>query len=90
MPDKKNKKIPSISIDRKDNSKPDTSIGSTKEDQLAHAFVKGREPIQRMTIRIPLDMHNDLCDIAFKKGRVKINHIVLNLIKEYIKKNKGG
>jgi hypothetical protein len=90
MPEKKHKKIPSISPDRVDQSPPNTSVGLTKEDQMAHAFVKGKEPIQRLTIRIPVGMYDDLCDVAFKNGRLKLNHIVLKLLRDYIKENKNG
>lgn len=88
MPEKKQRKIPSISPDRVDQSPPNTAVGSTKKDQMAHAFVKGKETIQRLTIRIPVSMYDDLCDVAFKKGRLKLNHIVLKLLRDYIKENK--
>lgn len=82
MNEYKKNRIPIVSTERL-NSSIDTSIGVTKEERLAYAFVKGKEATQPFTIRIPIDVHKKLRKIAFDQNE-KINQIVVNLIKEYI------
>lgn len=88
MTEKKHRKIPSISPDRIDTTPADTSVGMTKEDQRAHAFVKGKEAVQPFTIRMPVNLYHELRELAFK-NQEKINHIIIKLIRDYIKNEKN-
>jgi hypothetical protein len=83
MFDKKSK-IPSISSDRIDKSVGNTTIGNSKEDQAAHAFVKGKESTQPLTIRLPMPLYNELRELAFK-DKTKLNHIVIRSVRDHIR-----
>lgn len=83
MIEKKRNKIPSISPERLDTSEGNTLIGNTREEQKAHAFLKGKEVTQPFTIRIPTNLYQDLRKTAFEKN-IKINQIIISLIKDYI------
>jgi len=81
--DKRNK-IPTISPERLDNSAHNVVISNTKTDRVAIAFVKEKEITQPFTIRIPIAEYQQIRRIAFDKD-IKINQIIVGLIKEYIK-----
>lgn len=83
MIEKKRNKIPSISPERLDHSNGSAVVGSSREEQKAHAFLKGKEATQPFTIRIPAAEYQDLRKIAFDKN-LKINQIIIGLIKDYI------
>ena len=85
--EKKSRKIPSVSPDRVDQSPVNTSVGTSKEDQTAHAFVKGKELVQSFTTRLPMDVYNELRELAFKE-KIKINHIILKLVRDYVREKK--
>ncbi len=81
---KKKNKIPQISPDRIDNSgELKNSIGYTKEDQNVKSFLKGKKPIQAITLRFPKDIYKNLRKIAFEE-ETKINKIVVQLVEEYV------
>jgi hypothetical protein len=61
-------------------------ISNTKKERAAIAFVKEKEITQPFTIRIPIAEYQQIRRIAFDKD-VKINQIIVGLIKEYIKNN---
>ena len=82
MSDKK-LKIPSISPDRIDRSTGNFSVGTTKEDLAAHAFVKGKDPVQSLTIRLPMPLYNEVRELAFK-DKTKITHIIIRSIRDHI------
>ena len=86
MTENKRNKIPSISPERLDVSDISPLIGSTREEQKAQAFLKGKEITQPFTIRIPTGLYQDLRKLAFDKNE-KINPIIIELIKNYIKLN---
>ena len=81
--DKRNK-IPTISPERLDTSEHNTIVNNTKKERVAIAFVKEKEITQPFTIRIPIDEYQQIRRIAFDKD-IKINQIIIGLIKEYIK-----
>jgi hypothetical protein len=81
--DKRNK-IPTISPERLDTSEHNTIVSNTKKERVAIAFVKEKEITQPFTIRIPIDEYQQIRRIAFDKD-IKINQIIIGLIKEYIK-----
>jgi hypothetical protein len=81
--DKRNK-IPTISPERLDTSEHNTIVSNTKKERVAIAFVKEKEITQPFTIRIPIDEYQQIRKIAFDKD-IKINQIIIGLIKEYIK-----
>lgn len=83
MTDKKSRKIPIISPDRLDNTPGITSVGSTKEEKRAHAFLKGNEPIQTLTVRFPVEMYETFREYAFRH-RLKMNQVVVDLVKTYL------
>ena len=83
--DKRNK-IPTISPERLDKSEHNTVVSNTKNERVAIAFVKEKEITQPFTIRIPIDEYQQIRRIAFDKD-IKINQIIIGLIKEYIKNN---
>lgn len=81
--DKRNK-IPTISPERLDTSEHNTIVSNTKKERVAIAFVKEKEITQPFTIRIPIAEYQQIRKIAFDKD-IKINQIIIGLIKEYIK-----
>ena len=81
--DKRNK-IPTISPERLDTSEHNTIVSNTKKERVAIAFVKEKEITQPFTIRIPIAEYQQIRRIAFDKD-IKINQIIIGLIKEYIK-----
>ena len=83
--DKRNK-IPTISPERLDTSEHNTIVSNTKKERVAIAFVKEKEITQPFTIRIPIAEYQQIRRIAFDKD-IKINQIIIGLIKEYIKNN---
>jgi len=84
-----NRKIPAITEDRLDNSSMElrltTSASSTSEKQV-YAFLKGKEATQTFTTRIPKKLYSQFRRIAFEKN-IKMNQIVVQLIKNYVLKN---
>jgi predicted HicB family RNase H-like nuclease len=83
MIENKRNKIPAISPERLDTTECDASVGSTREEQKALAFLKGKEVTQPFTIRIPTSLYQELRKAAFDKN-IKINQIIVGLIKNYI------
>jgi hypothetical protein len=81
--EQKRKRIPQISSERLDTTLPNVSTGNSKEELLAHAFIKGKEPIQSMTLRLPLGLYKNLREIAFKTDD-KISRLILSAIKKYL------
>ena len=79
-------RIPVISPERIDTQPLNTVVGNTKEEKLAYAFLKGKEPTQPFTIRMPIVVYQELRQIAFNKNE-KINQIIISLIREYNDKN---
>jgi hypothetical protein len=82
----KRSKIPTISPERLGNSEHNVVISNTKKERAAIAFVKEKEITQPFTIRIPIAEYQQIRRIAFDKD-VKINQIIVGLIREYIKNN---
>ena len=82
------RKIPTVSEDRLDKSPCDTSIGNTKEDKIANVFIKGKVPLQPLTLRLPLPLYEVLREIAFKENS-KMTHIILQSIEEHLKSEYG-
>lgn len=81
---RKSRRIPTVSEDRITESADNTAIGTTKEEQRAHAFIKGREPTQPLTLRLPISLHQKLREVAFK-SEDKITHIILRAVREHVK-----
>ena len=82
----KNNKIPSISADRLDSDNiPNTTPNFTKEEQNINAFLKGKEAVQAITLRLPSNMYQQLRQVAFQK-EIKINTIIVKLVSEYLEK----
>lgn len=81
--DKRNK-IPTISPERLDKTEYNTVVSNTKKERVAIAFVKEKEITQPFTIRIPIAEYQQIRRIAFDKD-IKINQIIVGLIKEYVK-----
>jgi hypothetical protein len=83
----KNNKIPSISVDRLDtNDTLKTTQNFTKEEQNVNSFLKGRESVQAITLRLPNNMYKHLRQVAFQK-EIKINKIIVKLVSEYLANN---
>jgi hypothetical protein len=87
MKDIKRKKIPQISLDRLDSTNPNHVVGTNKEEKTAYAFMKGKEQVQPLTLRLPLEVYQDLREYAFK-NRIKINQLVVKLVKEHLRVSK--
>ena len=88
MDKKRSTKIPAISPDRIDETSGNVFVENSKAEKKAHAFVKGKEAIQPFTIRMPRNLYQEIREIAFKKD-AKINHIVIQLLREYIQQEKS-
>lgn len=88
MKDKKPNKIPTITPERLDYSPVDTTIGNTKEEKHAHAFVKGREPTISLSTRLPVSLHEQLRELSFK-SKDTLNQIIVRAIREHLKKING-
>ena len=84
MNDNKRRKIPKISPDRLDSSPGYKNI-ATKDDRKAQSFLKGKEEVKQFPLRMPLSLYKELRQLAFDED-VKINNILLELIKGYVKK----
>lgn len=85
MAKRKGKRVPSISKDRADTTSSSKTVGNTKEDRRAHAFIKDKEPTQAITLRLPVKLHRKLRQVAFK-AETKMTPIILQAIKEYLRK----
>jgi hypothetical protein len=86
MNDKSNKrKIPRVSPDRLDNSPGRRSITITNEDKKAQAFLTGKEVIKQFPLRMPMSLYKELSRVAFDE-ETKINRILVDLIKNYVRK----
>lgn len=81
----KNSHKPIISADRLDTTPADTFVGHTKEDRNAHAFIKDKEPIQSLSVRLPTSMHKELRKLAFETEE-SLNQIIVKAIREYLNK----
>lgn len=81
----KNKKnsIPSISEDRLDNNFTLTAKPSSAKERDVYSFLKGKEPIQTLTTRIPKELYSRFRQIAFDKNQ-KMNQIIVHFIKNYV------
>lgn len=78
---------PTISPGRLDTTPADTFVRNTKEDRRAYAFMKDKEPIQALSVRLPSSMHQELRKLAFKTEK-SLNQIIVKAIREYLKRNK--
>ena len=76
-------KIPSITKDRLDSNGELALKPTSIEEQKIHAFLKGKEPIQTFTARIPKKLYSQFRKIAFDKD-IKMNQIIVQLIKDYV------
>lgn len=76
-------KIPNISPDRLDTSPPDTSRGPGKDDRRAHSFIKGREPTQTTSLRVPESKWEKLKLISFATKK-SFNNLILKSIDYYL------
>ena len=85
MAKRKSKRVPSISKDRADTASASTTVGNTKEERRAHAFIKDKELTQAITLRLPVKLHSKLKKLAFKTD-TKITPIIIQAIKEYLRK----
>lgn len=81
--EKKNK-IPVISEERLSFA---SKVNSTSQESIVQAFLKGKEPIQAITIRFPITMYKQLKRVAFDKED-KMNRIIVNIVGEYLDKEK--
>ena len=85
MGKKKNTHRPTISPDRLDTTPANISVGNTKEDRRARAFIKDKEPIQSLSVRLPTSMHKELRKLAFETEE-SLNQIIVKAIREYLNK----
>lgn len=60
------------------------AVGYKKEDQQDHAFVKEREPKQRLTLRLSPDFCRKVKEIAFKTEDT-VSNLGFKALTEYIK-----
>ena len=81
----RSKRIPTVSENRLDSNQSVSAIGYSKEEQQAQSFIKGKEPVQPLTLRLPISIYSKLREIAFKQEE-KITHVIIRSIKEHIKK----
>lgn len=83
----KNKKntIPSISQDRLNNSFTLSAKPSSSEERDVYSFLKGKEPVQNLTTRIPKEIYLRFRQIAFDKN-LKMNQIIVQFIRSYVEK----
>jgi len=89
MTDKQKRKVrkPTISPDRLNTAPADISIENTKEGHRIHAFIKNKEPIQVLPVRLPISIHQKLRKLAFETKN-SLNQIVIKAIIEYLKRVK--
>lgn len=83
----KNKKntIPSISQDRLNSSFTLSTKPSSSEEREVYSFLKGKEPVQSLTTRIPKEIYLRFRQIAFDKN-LKMNQIIVKFIRSYVEK----
>jgi len=80
--------IPSITKDRLDNSIISNTRPTSSKEQQVYAFLKGKESVQPLTTRIPKELYSQFRKIAFDKN-LKMNQIIIDLIKDYIEQTKN-
>lgn len=85
--DKKKRGIPTVSKDRMDTSPIDSSVGTNKVERTAHSFIKGKEPIQALSLRLPVSLYKELREVAYKTED-KINQIIVRAVREHLKRQK--
>jgi hypothetical protein len=76
-------KIPTISLDRIDDSPGNTATGSAKEERQAKALIKGLEMTQAITFRLPSSLYQELREFAFTRHD-KLNKIVVRALREHL------
>jgi hypothetical protein len=89
MNDHKRRKIPKISPDRLDSSPVNKNIILTKDEKKAQSFLKGKETVKQFPLRMPLSLYRELRQVAFTED-VKINNILIELIKNYVQKQRSN
>lgn len=62
-----------------------STLSYRKESQRERAFIKERKPTHSLLLKLPLDLHQKLREIAFKTED-KITPIIIRAIEEYIRK----
>ncbi len=82
----KKRKPPTISPDRIDTTPPDISIGNTKEEKKAKAFIKGREPMVVFPFRIAQSNYDQLEILKFMYKK-SINHYLTRALNEFLEKD---
>jgi hypothetical protein len=85
----KKNSIPSISQDRLDNGFSLSVKPSSAEERDVYSFLKGKEPVQTLTTRIPKALYAQFRKIAFDKN-LKMNQIIVQYIQNYVKKEGEG
>jgi predicted DNA-binding protein len=80
------RRIPTISNDRIDISVSTPQIATSKEERHAHSFMKGREPIQITSLRLPESRWEKLKLLSFGTGE-SLNNLILKAIELYIEQD---
>lgn len=62
-----------------------STLSYRKESQRERAFIKERKPTHSLLLKLPLDLHQKLREIAFKTED-KITPLIIRAIEEYIRK----
>lgn len=62
-----------------------STLSYRKEFQRERAFIKERKPTHSLLLKLPLDLHQKLREVAFKTED-KITPIIIKAIEEYIRK----
>ncbi|WP_250296699.1 ribbon-helix-helix domain-containing protein [Wolbachia endosymbiont of Oedothorax gibbosus] len=78
-----NKRIPKVSESRLDETPSNSAVGCTRDDQWANAFIKKMEQMHRLTVRLPLDLHQELRKIAFET-KTSSTAIIVEAIRRYL------
>lgn len=78
------RRVPTVSEGRLNEASSNSAVSYKKEDQQANAFIRRLEPTQPLTLRLPLNLHQKLREIAFKTED-KITRIVIKAVEEHIK-----
>ena len=82
--EKKINKIPIITEGRLNSSENLKNNNLVREEPAVKAFLKGKEPIQAITLRFPQSLYKLLRKVAFNKEE-KINKIIVRIVHDYLK-----
>lgn len=82
MQNKKNR-IPNLNQDRIDDTPINANISYKKSDQEIKSYIKNKEPVHPLTLRLPKSLYLNLRKTAFNENKTITNLIIDCINKKY-------